>query len=273
MTGTKAEVNTHVVTEDAGPAFVECQHPLTQVPLLYRNPEYEEVEPERVVVACETVEHFAISVAALAGSNKLIELAKPGKFRYRDELGGFTQRTVTLALQVMPSARILCLDRPENFDQRDLLKWHSQYPESLCPWDADPEQRGPVAAATFAALENFKQKGVVSFSANAGVRATSINALRDNEDPENTNLELYWRATSPVYRGGAAQEVKLRLEVVVPEMRENKLVGELAFAFELWSPDAEEIRDRALDGEIERLKSALDAAGAAGMTIIRGSIT
>jgi hypothetical protein len=50
----------------------------------------------------------------------------------------------------------------------------------------------------------------------------------------------------------------------------QKLVGELLFGFELWSPAAQVLKDEAMADVIERMSKVLDTTE---YTIIRGSIS
>jgi uncharacterized protein YfdQ (DUF2303 family) len=266
-TGSKSDITTHVVAEEAGPVFSEYNHPLTGEPILLRDPELEEVIPTRSYIKADTVESFAAAVKTIAGPNKLIELHKDGSFVYRDALAGYTKHTVTTKLEAHPTARMLCVEQPRQFKQRDLVKFMSQWPDVL---SVEGDESGDLTETAVAAIEHFEVKNSTSFSSTAGDHQVSIAALKEAADPEQIKIPLYWQVTSPLFDGGKDLRARLRLEVQVPEIRDNKLQGELLFCFELWSPAAQVLKDDAMADVIERMGNVLNTDE---YTIIRGEIS
>jgi hypothetical protein len=239
------------VDNDLPPSHV-VEHPVSGVPILLRNPALTVIEPTRAGVVCSDAESFAAAVLALEGENKLVELRDSAEFHYKDALAGRTLRAVGFALTASPTAFILCLEKGQSFAQKALLKFVAQHPECLTP-------QHPQAAAVLENLSNIEIKGSSNFKSVHTRGGISFSAERQSASV-GMDIPEFWTACSPLYAGHVEFETTLRLEIVEPGLDDDgKVKGELAFKFELWTPDALEVKDAAMVDAQVRMGKLLPA--------------
>jgi len=259
----RMEGNFDIEGDRALQPFVESQHPVTQERILLRDPAYQVVEHKRNVVTCVAADSFVAAVHTLQGANGLVELHETGEFVYRDALGAQLVNTVLFALQEAPTAKVLALKSGFACGQKHILQWKDQWPDTLIPQSNSPE-------ATWAAIKSFKYEKGTKFEAAQDDLAITITATVDKKLADSAGvIPKFWLGRSPVYDGHAVQEVTLLLEMTVPEADDDgKLMGELTFAFKLWSPAAQLVQQLAMEDAAATMAEALGAE----FTIIRGRI-
>lgn len=242
------------------PSFVEVKEPISGLPMLFRNPALELVSPERTVVRCSDAESFALTVLEIPTANKLVELRNDGQFVYSDVLGAAQLITVRFTLAVCPTAPMLCLSEGRSFGQKALLQFVAQHPDCLLP-------QHPQGAAVMENLAQLEIKGSSNFQSVHTPGAISVSMER-KKDVAGMSIPEFWTARSPLFHDHATMETTLRLEIVEPRLDdEGRAQGELAFRFELWTPDAEEVRDAAMADARERMAERLPE-----LYVIRGMI-
>lgn len=246
------------------PSFVVVAHPQTGAQLLLQNPKLQVVPPKVNAITCNDCESFADVVTAenVIGPNRLIELTDDGNFHYSSDLEGRGTRTVAFALAPCTTSFILCLDGEHRFAQKSLVKFLAQHPECL-----SPQCDATSAAAVIENMAHLEIKGTTNFKSVHTNGAVSISA-EAQKTTVGITIPEFWTARSPLYHGHSLHETTLRLRITEPAVdEENRLKGELTFAFELWTPDAQDVRDAAMADAQERMGGLLPE-----FTVIRGAI-
>lgn len=250
-------------TEPLPPSII-CKDPVTGVETLFVRPEYAARPHKQFYVRTEDTASFAAAVRDLKGDNPLVMFDANGVFRYHNELGAARELTVGFDLKAHPTAKVLCLDHGLAFTQRELVEWHAQWSDTLVPIMPD----GTAPEAAWEAVQKFSLKGTKSVDVEHGDNGLTVAV--DVKDALPLHLVRLWKAKSPVFDGHEEQKVTLRLDVVAPEadLQTGKVVGDLRFAFRLWTPAASEITNAAREQACEAMAEALGDE----FVVIRGQL-
>jgi hypothetical protein len=245
------------------PPFVETAHPLTGEPILLVRPPYSMQLHRETVIKCMDAASFAAAVKASTGTNKLVELTDSGLFRWHNERGPCCTEQVYFQLQNAPTRGILCLSGGQSFGQRELIKWHEQWPDTLAPHGFAEEAQ----AAVWEAIAAYKISEVKAAEITAGEDSISV-AISTGKTAGSATYPRLWDTASPVFAGHAEFYTTLRLEIIPPEVgQDGKVTGSLQFAYNLWQPAASVVLEAAMLDAQQRMQDALP-----DLTVIRGSI-